>query len=114
VEIIGNPDRVFPIFFGVWVILGAASFYLFYISKDVERKKRLFKPFLAVTGVLFLGFIWAMGFPPFILAIAAPMTVLIMYLNSRMIRFCDQCGGTTMQQMPFSPPKHCTHCGARL
>ena len=113
-EIIGDPERVFPIFFAVWVALGAASFYFLYVSKDVERKKKLFRPFLAGTSVLFLGFMWAMGFPLLMLAIAAPMVALIMYLNSRMIRFCDACGRTIMQQMPFSPPKHCSHCGAAL
>jgi hypothetical protein len=74
----------------------------------------VFKPFLVGTGLLFLGFMWAMGFPTFMLAIAAPIVALIMYLNSRIIHFCDACGRTIMQQIPFSPPRHCSHCGASL
>jgi hypothetical protein len=78
VEIIGNPEQVFPIFFAVWIVLGAASFYFLYFDKNVDRKKKLFKPFLVGTGILFLAFMWAMGFPPLILAVAAPMVALIM------------------------------------
>jgi len=114
VGVIGDPEQIFPIFFGVWVVLGIGSFYLFYISRDVERKKRLFKPFLFAAGTLFLGFVWAMGFPAPMLLFFAPVVFLIMYLNSRMIHFCDACGQTIMQQMPFSPPRHCSSCGAEL
>ena len=111
---IGNPEQIFPIFFGVWIILSVGSVYLFYISKDVERKKKLFKPFLFATGALFVGFVWVMGLPAPMLAFFAPAVFLVMYVHSRMVRFCDACGHTVMRQLPFSPPKHCSNCGAAL
>lgn len=113
-EVIGNPDRVFPVFVAVWAILMVASMYLFYFSRDVARKRRLFKPFAVGTGVLFLGFVWSMGFPIFVLAGMTPVIVLIIWLNLRMIRFCDACGKTIMQHLPFSSPKYCSNCGAPL
>jgi hypothetical protein len=34
----GNADKMFPIFFGTWIVLGILSFYLFFIRNDYEFK----------------------------------------------------------------------------
>ena len=107
-------DDTFAIFFAIWLILMGVSFYLFFFSSNAERKKKYFKPFLTATGLLILSFMWAMDLPGSVLAIAIPMVILIMYINTKMIRFCESCGKTVIPLFSFSLPRHCSHCGEKL
>ena len=107
-------DQIFPIFFGVWVVLGIAGFLLFYVSKNVAFKRRYFAWFTALAGFLFLAFAAAMGAPVFMLAFMTPLVALITYLNIRGTQFCGACGRTLIQQMPFSRARFCSKCGAAL
>ena len=83
-------------------------------STNVEQKKKYFKLFLTAVSLLFFGLIWTMDFPVFVLAIAVPIVVLIMYINTKMIRFCESCGKMVIPLLSFSPPRHCSHCGEKL
>ena len=104
----------YTMLFAVWVILMGVSIYFFIISTDVERKKKNFKPFLTVSGLLFLVLLWTQDLPAFMLAIVVAMVLLIIFLNNRMIRFCENCGKTVFNQLPFSTPRYCSHCGKKL
>jgi hypothetical protein len=87
-----SSEEVFPIFIGVWVVLGLISFLIFFVSKNADRKKKLWAPFIIFTGVLFIGFTYLMGFGGQHLYIMVPMVVLISLLNIRSTKFCNKCG----------------------
>jgi len=109
-----SPDQVFPIFFGVWILLGLASAAFFFLSKDAALKRKVWPPFTIATALLFLGFVWAMGFASNVFIIMVPALTLITFLNLRSVKFCDSCGKTNMSQNPISPPEYCSKCGAQL
>src|SRR4051794_22591855 len=97
-----------------WVGYGVLGFY-FLFSRNLSRKRRLYRPYVLGSGVLFLGVLVAMGFPPFMLLFAAPFVALITFLNLRRgLRFCEQCGATVWSMVPLMKPRHCSHCGALL
>ena len=110
----GNGEQIFPVFFGVWVVLGVAAAAFFSLSKDASLKRKVWPPLTVGTGVLFLGFVWLMGFPVEVMYIAVPAVALIAFTNLRATRFCDSCGKTLMSQNPFSKPEFCSKCGATL
>jgi len=110
----GNADQVFPVFFGVWVVLGLFSTGFFYFNKNAVLKRKVWPPFLGAVGILFLGFMWAMGVPPETFFLAVPAVALITLLNLRIMRFCNSCGATLKSQNPFAKPAFCSKCGAKL
>ena len=109
-----NPDKVFPIFFGTWVVLGIISFLLFFVSKNATLKRKLWPPFVIGIGILFAVFVYLMGFPIETFAIMGPAIILITFLNLRNMKFCDSCGKSIMSQNPFSRMEYCPKCGAKL
>lgn len=111
---LGNPDQIFPIFFGVWVVLGLFSTGFFFLSKNATLKRKAWPPFVVTTSILFAGFVWAMGFPAQILLIFLPVLALITFLNLRAVQFCNSCGATIMSQNPLVKPAFCSKCGAGL
>ena len=112
---LGNPEQIFPVFAGVWVVLGLFSAGFLFLSKNAQLKRKLWPPFLILTGVLFVGFIWAMGAIPWQgMLVAVPLVALITYLNLRAVQFCDSCGSTVMSQNPFPLPAFCSKCGSKL
>jgi hypothetical protein len=110
---IANPDQIFPVFLGVWVVLGLCSAG-FFLSKNAQLKRKVWPPFVVVTGILFAGFVWSMGIPSEGLIIFVPAIALITFLNLRAVQFCNSCGATTMSQNPLSKPAVCSKCGAGL
>jgi len=106
----GNAHDLFPVFFGVWVALGILSLF-FFLNKDAALKRKVWPAFTIATGILFIGFLWAMGAssPLFVIAV-----VIITVLNLRAAKFCDACGKTLMMRNPLSPPQYCAKCGAKL
>ena len=87
-------DDIFPIFFVVWILLGISGSVLFYGRRDVAFKRKYFPWYVCLAGVLFLGFVAAMGVPLPLLALMAPFVALITYMNLRGTHFCDACGRT--------------------
>ena len=111
---LGNPDQVFPVFFGVWVVLGLFSAGFFFLNKNAQLKRKVWPRFVVVTGALFAGFVWAMGFPSHVMFIVVPAVALITVLNLHAVQFCNSCGATIMSQNPLSKPAFCSKCGAGL
>ena len=109
-----NPDTIFPIFIGTWIVLGVISFYFFGVRKDAQLKRKIWPYHIIGVGLLFALFIFLMGFPISVFAIMGPAIILITYLNLKAVRFCDACGKTIMNQNLFSSPEFCTKCGAKL
>jgi len=109
----GNPDPIFPIFFGFWVLgLFAAGF--FFLNRNAQLKRKVWPPFVVAAGVLFAGFVWATGAPAEVLVIVVPVVALITTWNLRAVQFCNNCGATIMSQNPLSRPAFCSKCGTSL
>lgn len=109
-----NADKVFPIFFGTWIVLGILSFYLFFIRNDYEFKIKYYKYFIILVGIFFIGFVTAMGAPPKVYVTMIPAVTLIMFLNIKVTRFCKNCGKTIISHIPFTSINFCPKCGSRL
>jgi len=109
-----NPDEIFPIFFGTWVTLGIISFVIFFLGKDVQLKRKLWKPFVIGTGALFIGFAYLMGFGGEVFFIMVPAVILTTFLNIRATKFCDSCGKITINQNFLVKPEFCSKCGDKL
>lgn len=105
-------DRAFFIVFGIWVLLGAAGSWLFYVNRNVRFKRKYFPWYASLAGTLFVAFVAVTGFPLPGVACMVPVVALITYMNIRGTQFCDACGRTVIQQSFFSRPKFCPKCGA--
>ena len=105
---------IFPVFFVVWIVLGITGFFLFYVSKNVQFKRKYFPWYVILGGVIFVLFGLGMGLPVAMLFIMLPVVTLITLLNIKSTRFCDNCGRTIINQMWFSKVEYCAKCGAKL
>ncbi len=113
-EINPNPDEVWPIFVGVWIVLGAASFVIFFLGEDAQLKRKLWPPFVIGSGILFLLFGYILGFRGEALYFMVPAVAVITGINLKSTKFCDSCGKTAFTQSLFSAPKFCAKCGAKF
>lgn len=109
-------ERVFPIFMGVWIVLGIFSTAFFFLNNDAALKRKVHPPFVIGVSILFLGFVVLMGTPRnvFFYCIFVPAIVLITFMNLRNTKFCNTCGKTLINQNPFVRPRFCSKCGASL
>src|SRR3982751_2625326 len=98
----------------VWIGYGVVGFY-FLFSRNLVRKRRLLRPYILGSGVLFFAVLAAMGFPLFMLLIVAPFVAFTTFLTLRRgLRFCEPCGATAWSMVPFTKPRHCSNCGTLL
>jgi hypothetical protein len=105
----------FAIFMGTWAVLGVIGISVFFVSRNVERKKRYFPAWVVSIGLLFVGFSqWIMGFHPKQLIIIVPAVVLIAIFNLRATRFCPKCGRTIINKIPLERVVYCPKCGQKL
>jgi hypothetical protein len=111
---ISNANHVFPVFIGVWIALAVFSGAFFFLNSNAALKRKVWPPFAIATGVLFVGFVWAMGLPTTFFIVIILVVELITLLNFRAMKFCDACGRTLMHQNPFFTPQFCSKCGAKL
>jgi hypothetical protein len=109
-----DTNQIFPIFFGVWIVLGLVSGGFFIVSKNAPLKRKVWPPFTIATGLLFIGFSLAMGLPAQMLYVVVPGVALVTVLNLRAAQFCNSCGATIMSGNLASKPAFCSKCGAKL
>ncbi len=109
-----NDELLEIAFTALWAILAVAGFVIFYFYRNAAFKRRWWPRYVISGGALFLGFMVVLGMPPFFLLFAVPFVALILWGNLQSVRFCDNGGRTTVNFIPFLPPKHCVHCGAPL
>lgn len=110
----GNLSPLIQVFFGFWAVLGLCSAGFFRLNKNARLKRKVWPPFVIVTGVLFIGFVWAISKRAEILYVLIPAVALISMLNLRVVQFCDACGATLRSPNPFRRPAFCSKCGAGL
>ena len=108
-----NSEEVVPIFIGVWVLYSLVRYLIFFVSKDTERKKKLWTRFNIFGGALFIGLAYLMGIGQHIYILAL-MVVLFFFLNIRSAKFCSACGKTNLKQNFLPPAKFCNNCGEAL
>jgi len=108
-------------FFGTWIVLGIAGFFLFYRGRDTDFKRKWFPRFVVLVGILFVGFATTLFYLPTrsteslrMLFFVVPATCVISWLNIKFTRFCDSCGHMIHNHNWFSPMNFCPKCGAEL
>ena len=109
-----NPDDLFTLFLGLWVVLGLAGFALFTLSRNAALKRRLRPPFIVGTAALFVGYVYLADPGGEALYFVVPGVILVGWLNLRMTKFCDACGRTAIHPNIFTRPEFCPRCGAKL
>lgn len=97
-----------------WVVLGVAGTLLLFLSRDASLKRRLFRPYVFLVGVLFLVFLLGSWIPSLAYLIIVPAVALIIGLNIYLTQFCDTCGRTIVSNNMFSRASFCPKCGARM
>ena len=104
-------ERIFPIFFGVWIVLGLFSAGLFFLNNNAALKRKVFPPLVIGVGVLFLGFVVWAGAAVTVAAGATLLVALITVLNLKSIKFCSGCGAYFFHFGRVSKDSYCMKCG---
>jgi hypothetical protein len=104
----------FPIFLVLWGAMIAVTYYLFFVNKDYETKQKYVKPLVVLGGIAFLAGMLLLGIPRGVVAVFSPIVLLVCYLNTKMFKFCKNCGATVFRQALLVMPKYCPKCGAKL
>ncbi len=113
----GDPavHRALVHFAVLWIVLGISSFLFFHFNRNGSLKRRIFPSYVIAMGVIFgCFFAWLNRGFPLLLVFALPVLALVLWLNSRKLRFCLGCGRTLYHQSISPPPKACPHCRAAL
>ena len=115
-----NRDFIVPIIFIFCLALGITGSILFYFNKNVHFKKKYFRGYVILAGVLYTLFL-GISAPSWqaVLFFILPAVSLIAFLNIKYTIFCDNCGRTVYDNPWFSNPwfskvKYCAKCGAKL
>jgi hypothetical protein len=102
------------VFVGTWIALGFSSFCFFTFNRNVSLKKRILPLINYGSCLLFLAFGLLISRDALFLLFVTAAVVLIGFLNSRIINFCDACGRTLYKKVLFEKAEFCSKCGARL
>ena len=107
-------ERIVPILAGIWLLLALASAAFFFLYNNAALKRRLWRPYVVMAGMILVGFPWMMGMPNEGLYFLIPLAIVLIVLHLRSVRFCSSCGKTVMNSIPWSKPELCSKCGAKL
>ena len=108
------PPVLFWIFMVMWACLGTAAWWFFSRGNDVALKRRVMRWGHVVTGVVFVGFVFALTRDAWLFLMAIPATVLVALLNITLTKFCPSCGATLYNHNWFVRMRFCSRCGAEL
>ncbi|WP_108124649.1 hypothetical protein [Saccharospirillum mangrovi] len=109
-----SSDVVFPIFIGTWIVLGGISTAIFIVGKNAQLKRKFWPPFIIGTGLLLIGFVYAMGIAGQAFYMMVTAVALVTILNLRSMKFCDACGRAVMNQNLLVKAEYCSKCGEKL
>ncbi len=93
-------NQAFPVFVGLWVVLAVGGIFAFYVSRNVDFKRKYFPWFHASGILLFIPLAMSGGMAPALVAGMAPLVALVGYVHVRSTQFCGACGRTLVQQLP--------------
>jgi hypothetical protein len=102
------PEEALVSVFAIYVAIGL----LVERFGSLPAKKRFLRVSPYVVVPAFLGFLYATGSPLLVCAAIAPFLILIAYLNTIFVTYCDRCGKRNAH--PWQRAKYCLHCGASL
>lgn len=108
------PDLLPNLISIAFVLVGVAMMLVLKFSDDVPFKRRVLLWSLTLMAPLGVGFFWAANAPLVMILLMIPGMAFIIFMNLRMIRFCDSCGRTLTNYNPIFRHKFCHNCGARL
>ena len=97
-----NRGIIFSIFICTWVAYAIISWRIFSVSKNATLKRNLFPLFNIGNGILFLTFIYLLGFVIYPLIVVG--VILIVISNYKQTKFCDSCGITVINYRVFLKP----------
>lgn len=106
-----DPEAVFFFYAGVMIILAIGFGLFIHICKDINLKRKAFKVSVYSAGILFVIFMFFWPIPGQWFFFITPVVVLIIVLNLKLTRFCNECGKMVVNENPFSKPKFCSKCG---
>jgi hypothetical protein len=114
-----NRELFISTIFIFWIALGIIGTILFYFSKNVQFKKKYFRWYIILIGVLFTFWIGVSEPWLVVLFFILPAVSLISFLNIKYTIFCDNCGRTVynnpwLSNPWFSKVEYCAKCGAKL
>jgi hypothetical protein len=109
-----DANQYVPIFFGVWISLMVLSYLLFYRNLDVRLKRRLWPPFMLLTGAVFGTAVWIIDVSGQARKFMIPAVALITIANIFTVRFCGSCGKIAINKNPLTPARTCTRCNQSL
>lgn len=109
-----EPHREYvPFFFATWIAVGIGGSLWVWSVKKPDLKRRLMRGLSIGAALLFLSFVWLVNRDPRQLAILSAPLLLIVFLNHRLVKVCDECASISRPQ-GFTMPVHCHKCGATL
>jgi hypothetical protein len=107
-----NPKIIQALFIALWVLLILGGL-LFQRYADAAAKRKYQTPIAITGGLVFLCFVaWQGGRSAFLFAVLP--VLLIVFLNSKTVRYCPSCGAMNRNPYIFPLPKFCRKCGTAL
>lgn len=113
ISLFDSPEHLLVVFFLVWTGIALLAKILFGRAGNGQWKRRAWPPFNVASSLVFIGFVWAMGFPNIAVGLAAFAAAAITIYNLKMVWFCDECGGRALDRPGLPRPETCPRCGAR-
>ena len=96
------------------IVLWTAGGLFFRINRNLERQRRVYRVFIPLAAVMFVGLTLAVGLPPSTLIVTIPIAALFVILNLRWARFCSNCALMIRGTPLFGYRKSCPRCGTEL
>jgi hypothetical protein len=108
-----SPEHLMLAFFIVWTGIALLARFLFGRGRKAAWKRSAWPPFYVASNLIFVGFVWALGFPPFVVGLAFVSGAAITIYGLKMVWFCEQCGGRSLDRLGEARPTTCGRCGAK-
>lgn len=108
-----SPAHLLLVFFGVWTGAALLARVLFGRAGNADWKRLAWPLFNVASSLVFIGFVWAMGFPTVAVGLAAVSAAVITIYSVKMVWFCGECGGLALDRPGVPRPETCPRCGAR-
>jgi hypothetical protein len=102
--------RVIEIYVLLGFAFGIVFHYLLVVRKDARFKRQIFPLFGVFYAAYGSGLFHLVGFPLWILLVTLPVAALIWFWQSKVMKFCLNCGSTVNGRLGV-PPVRCSKCG---
>jgi hypothetical protein len=97
---------------GVAVVV--AWFWIFHGSVNIERRKRLFRPFAITLPAVLIFLLLYRSFADLNILLLIPFCLLMGWANLKFTKLCPSCGEVQYNRMLWERMNFCRKCGAPL